>query len=77
VAEAETRIEIAFQGGQTIGAIVSSEAVDGLRAALDGSGGDGAYELQAEDGTYIIPLRAVVYVKRFSRETHIGFGHSG
>jgi hypothetical protein len=77
VAEEQTRIEIAFHGGQTIGAIVSSAAVDGLRAALDESGGDGAYELQAEDGTYIIPLRGVVYVKRFSRETHIGFGRSG
>jgi hypothetical protein len=76
VAEEQTRIEVAFQGGQTIGAIVSSGAVDGLQGALDG-GGDGAYELEAEDGTYIIPLRAVVYVKRFSRETHIGFGRTG
>ncbi len=76
MAEEQTRIEIAFQGGQTIGAIVSSAAVDGLQAALDG-GGDGAYELHAEDGTYVIPLRAVVYLKRFSRETHIGFGRSG
>jgi hypothetical protein len=76
VAEEQTRIEIAFQGGQTIGAIVSSDAVDGFRAALDGTD-DGTYELHAEDGTYIIPLRAVVYVKRFSRETHIGFGRSG
>jgi hypothetical protein len=76
VAEEQIRIEIAFQGGQTIGAIASSSAVDGLKAALDGSA-NGTYELQAEDGTYIIPLGAVVYVKRFSRETHIGFGHSG
>jgi hypothetical protein len=76
VPDEQTRIEIAFHGGQTIGAIVSSPVVDGLRAAL-ADGGDGAYELDAEDGTYIIPLRAVVYVKRFSRETHIGFGRSG
>jgi hypothetical protein len=76
VADEQTRIEIAFKGGQTIGAIASSAAVDGLQAALDG-GGDGTYELPAEDGTYVLPLRAVVYVKRFSRETHIGFGRSG
>jgi hypothetical protein len=76
VTEDQTRIEVAFEGGQTIGAIASSDAVDGLQAALDGSG-NGTYELQADDGTYIIPLRAVVYVKRFSRETHIGFGRSG
>jgi hypothetical protein len=69
------RLEIAFTGGQTIGPIVSVAAADGLKAALDGDAG--AYELEAEDGTYLIPLRAVMYVKRFSRETHIGFGRSG
>ncbi len=70
------RLEIAFEGGQTIGPIVSVTAADGLKAALDGDA-RGAYELEAEDGTYLIPLRAVMYVKRFSRETHIGFGRTG
>ena len=76
MADEQTRIEIAFQGGQTVGAIVTSAAIDGLKEALD-RGGDGAYELEAEDGVYLLPLRAVMYVKRFSRETHIGFGRSG
>ncbi len=69
------RLEIAFEGGQTIGPIVSVAAADRLKAALEGDG-RGAYELDAEDGTYLIPLRAVMYVKRFSRETHIGFGRT-
>ncbi len=75
VAEERIRLEIAFEGGQTIGPIVSVAAADGLKAALDGDAG-GAYELDAEDGTYLIPLGAVMYVKRFSRETHIGFGRT-
>ena len=69
------RIEIAFQGGQTVGAIVTPEAAKGFEAALDRDG-TGAFVLEAEDGTYVVPLRGVVYVKRFSRETHIGFGVS-
>ncbi len=75
MAEESTRIEIAFQGGQMIGAIVLSAAIDGLKEALD-RGENGAYELEAEDGVYLVPLRAVMYVKRFSRETHIGFGRA-
>ncbi len=38
---------------------------------------DGVVELEAEDGSYVVPVRAVVYVKRFARETHIGFGRAG
>ena len=31
----------------------------------------------AEDGRYTIALRRVVYVKRFARDTHVGFGAVG
>ena len=66
------RVEIAFTGGQTVGAVTTPEAAEGLRQAL--AAGDGAYELESEEGAIVISLRAVTYVKRFSRETHIGFG---
>lgn len=68
-----TRLEIAFDGGQIVGALVTAQAADGLQKAL-GGGTSGSYELEAEDGTYILPLSRIVYVKRFSRETTIGFG---
>ncbi len=67
------RIEIGFEGGQTIGALVSRETVEELTRALAG-GPDGAVAIDAEDATYIIPVRGVVYVKRSARETQIGFG---
>ncbi len=74
-ADDRLRIEIAFEGGQTVGALVTAEAIQELRDALAG-GPEGVVELAAEDGTYLVPVRAVVYVKRFSRETHIGFGRT-
>ncbi|HYY33175.1 MAG TPA: hypothetical protein VE693_06260 [Gaiellaceae bacterium] len=66
------RLEIAFEGGQIVGGNVSGESADGLRIAL--AGDDLVYDLETEDGIYIIALRKVVYVRRTSRETHIGFG---
>jgi hypothetical protein len=70
-----TRLEIAFDGGQIVGALVTAPEADGLQKALGNSGS--TYELEAEDGTYILPLARIVYVKRFSRETTIGFGGTG
>ena len=70
-----TRIEIAFDGGQIVGALVSGEVADGLQEALS-STPDGVFDLEAEDGRLLIPLRRVVYVKRFARELQIGFAGS-
>jgi hypothetical protein len=68
------RLDIAFEGGQIVGGNVSGEIADGLRSAL--AGDDVVYDLETDDGTYIIALRKVVFVRRTSRETHIGFGAS-
>ena len=69
------RIEVGFDGGQIMGGLVSSEAADELEKALAGAAdGDGTFSLEAEDGRYILALRRVVYVKRFSREARVGFG---
>ena len=71
-ADGRVRLDIAFEGGQIIGGTVSGEAADGLRAALAGAAL--VFDLETEDGTYVIALRKVVYVRRTSREMHIGFG---
>jgi hypothetical protein len=75
-ADERVRIEIAFEGGQTVGGVVSADGLRKLRDALAG-GPDGVVELETEDSTYLIPVRAVVYVKRSARDTHIGFGRAG
>jgi hypothetical protein len=73
------RIEIAFDGGQIMGALVTPAGADALEQALGstdlrvGTGG-AALALEAEDGRYTIALQRVVYVKRFARESRVGFG---
>ena len=72
MAEERVRIEIAFDGGQVLAVIVQAKASEALERALD-QGSDGAFGLEAEDGLYTVALRKVVYVKRFTRESRVGF----
>jgi hypothetical protein len=65
-------VEIAFDGGQIMGARLTSSSADELEQAL-ASRDDGALTLDAEDGRYTIPLARVVYVKRFTRDARVGF----
>ena len=66
------RIEIAFDGGQIMGAFVTPDSADELQRRLDASE-DGALELDATDGKYVVAIRRIVYVKRFAREARVGF----
>ena len=67
------RIEIGFDGGQIMGALVEADAADRLEKALV-KGEDGSLALDVEDGRYTLALRRIVYVKRFAREGRVGFG---
>ena len=71
--EDRTRIEVAFEGGAAIGVLVSADTADSLERALE-SGSQEAFTLEAEDGNYTVALKRVVYVKRFARESRVGFG---
>ena len=60
-------------------AIVTPQHADALEQALGAAdvradAGEAAFALEAEDGRYVIALRRVVYVKRFARDTRVGFG---
>jgi hypothetical protein len=73
------RVEIAFDGGQIMGALLTLASADALEQALGSADlragtGDAALSLDAEDGRYTIALQRVVYVKRFARESRVGFG---
>lgn len=72
MAEDRVRIEIGFDGGQIMGAIVETDTVDELERSL-GQSGDGTFAIESEDGRYTISLRRIVYVKRFTREGRVGF----
>ncbi len=74
MAEAERiRVEIGFDGGQIMGALVTPASADELDNALS-SGADGTVTLDANDGRYAVALRRIVYVKRFARGSRVGFG---
>lgn len=67
------RIEIGFDGGQGLAALVTTDEADKLEAAL-GTGDDGVFTIDAEDGRYAVSLRRIVFVKRYARESRVGFG---
>jgi hypothetical protein len=68
------RIEVGFVGGGTLVALVPAAGAEALEKGLRDAP-DGVVELQAEDGTYQVSLRHVTYLKRFARESRVGFGH--
>jgi hypothetical protein len=72
VVEERVRIELGFDGGQIMGALVELSAADELERVL-ADGRSGSFALEAEDGRYTVSLQRVVYVKRFSREGRVGF----
>jgi hypothetical protein len=67
------RIEIGFDAGQGISTLVESTAAEELERELE-TGRDGTYALESEDGRYVVVLRRVVYLKRFARDSKVGFG---
>ncbi|HWN21376.1 MAG TPA: hypothetical protein VNP93_05350 [Gaiellaceae bacterium] len=73
MAEDTVRVELAFEGGQIMSAFVTTAGADELERAL-AAGGDGTHALDASDGRYSVVLRRVVYLKRFARESRVGFG---
>jgi len=66
------RIEIAFEGNQVLSAYVSPSTADDLDRAL--AGAHDSLGFDADDGRYTVAVRKVVYVKRFARESRVGFG---
>ena len=67
----QVRIEIGFDGGQSLSMLVSPESADELERGI---GQEGSVPLDAEDARYIVNLRRVVYLRRFRREARVGFG---
>ncbi|MDH4345932.1 MAG: hypothetical protein OEW31_06340 [Thermoleophilia bacterium] len=74
MAEAESvRIELAFDGGQIIGAIVAPETADAVERAL-AAGSQGTLQVDTDDGRLTVVVPQIVYFKRYAREAAVGFG---
>jgi hypothetical protein len=67
------RIEVALDGQQVLSVLVPPATAEDLDRAL-ANGQDGSFSFDADDGRYTVVLRRVVYVKRFARESRVGFG---
>ena len=66
------RVEIGFAGGQILSWPVTSDSADALDRNL-GAGASGTLTLDAQEGTVTIVLDRLLYVKRYSRESRVGF----
>jgi hypothetical protein len=75
-ADDKVRVEVAYEGGQAFTTLMPLEAAEELERRL-ANGDDGTVTIEAEDGRYAVVLRRVAYVKRFLRESKVGFGHPG
>ena len=76
MAEERVRIEVAFERGQAFSALVDTGVADEIERRLK-DGAEGTVDVEAEDGRYVVVLREVAYVKRFARESRVGFGTTG
>jgi hypothetical protein len=66
------RIEIAFEGTQVLNVNVPVATADDLDRAI--AGAHDSLTFEAEDGRYTLSIPKIVYVKRFGRESRVGFG---
>jgi hypothetical protein len=76
MAEERVRIELAFERGQAFSALVEVAVADEIERRLK-DGAEGTVDVEAEDGRYVVVLREIAYLKRFARESHVGFGTQG
>jgi hypothetical protein len=72
-ANEKVRLEVAFDGGAVVGILVAGDAAEDLERALAAPTQE-VFAVDADDGHYTIALRRVLYVKRFARESRVGFG---
>ena len=56
-----------------MGALVTVAGADELERALADCNAE-AHVLDATEGRYTIALRRIVYIKRYARESRVGFG---
>jgi hypothetical protein len=69
------RLELAFEGSQVLTVYVEPKTADAVEGSLSKT--DDSLTFEAEDGRYTIAVSKVVFVKRFARESRVGFGADG
>ncbi len=67
-----TRVDIGFEGGSTLTVSVTTLEADSLEQSLR-AGDGGIAELDTEEGRLIVVLKHVLYIRRHSRGSRVGF----
>ena len=68
------RVEIGFAGGQILSWLLTPDSADALDRNL-GAGASSTLTLDAQEGTVTLVLDRVLYVKRYARESRVGFAN--
>lgn len=71
MAGGKTSVEIGFDGGQVIPARLDDDQVKALRKAL--GNGDSPHEIEIDEGTLLIDLGKVIFVRISSDKKTVGF----
>jgi len=73
MADTPRRIDIGFQGGQSLPVRVAQDVYDGLHKALADTGSDRWFELKTQDSDVYVDLSQVVYVRLDTEDSRVGF----
>jgi hypothetical protein len=68
----KVRVDLGFEGGSTLTVEVTVLEADSLEQRLR-SGDGGVAELESDDGRLLVVLSHVLYVRRHSRGSRVGF----
>ena len=71
-ADEKARVDIGFEGGSTLTVSVAAVEADSLEDRLR-KGDAGVAELDTEEGRLLVVLEHVLYVRRHSRGSRVGF----
>jgi hypothetical protein len=71
------RLEIAFEGSQVLNVYVLTTTAEDIDRALASGPDATSLSFEAEDGRYTVAIQKIVFVKRFGRESRVGFGADG
>jgi hypothetical protein len=73
MADRPNRVDIGFQGGQSLAVRVADEPLQALRDALADESSARWHELKTEDSDVSLDLSQVVYVRVETEEHRVGF----
>jgi hypothetical protein len=72
VSDDKARVDIGFEGGSVLSVSVTVLEADSLEQRLK-AGDPGVAELETEEGRLLVVLSHVLYVRRHSRGSRVGF----